>query len=393
MALFKSDEAVVKDLFATADIEVGGAREWDIQVSDKRVFHRILSQANLGLGEAYMDRWWNVKNLGKFFEHIFSANLGLKIWKYPRVLFYGGPRFIFYYFLGLVFNFQKHGRAFNIGKDHYDTGVELFEPMLGRSMAYTCAHWGKGVKTLDEAQTAKYKLIGDKLNLKPGMSVLDIGSGFGTLATYLAREYGVSVVGITVSSEQKEWSENCAKGLKVEFRLQDYRDVYDGPFDRVVSVGMFEHVGPKNYREYMKATHRLLTKGGLFLLHTIGSDRSLYRTDPWNNKYIFPNGVLPSQAQIFKAAENLFVHEHTQNIGPHYTPTLEAWRKNFLEAWNDLKKVEKKDGTQKYDERFKRMWEYYLTITAESFRAREIQLWQILFSKGGVRGGATWVKS
>jgi cyclopropane-fatty-acyl-phospholipid synthase len=171
--------------------------------------------------------------------------------------------------------------------------------------------------------------------------------------------------------------ERC-KGLPVEIRLQDYREVNE-PFDHIVSLGMIEHVGSKNYRTYMQTAHRCLKDDGIFLLHTIGSNRSVRTTDPWIEKYIFPNSQLPSIRQLALASEGLFVMEDWQNFGVHYDKTLMAWYQNFDAGWDELKST--------YSERFYRMWTYYLLSCAGSFRARKNQLWQIVFSKQGISGG------
>jgi cyclopropane-fatty-acyl-phospholipid synthase len=217
-----------------------------------------------------------------------------------------------------------------------------------------------------------------KINLQPGQRVLDIGCGWGSFAQYAAEEYGAEVVGITVSKEQVELGRERCKGLPVEIRLQDYREINE-PFDHIISLGMIEHVGSKNYRTYMQTAHRCLKDNGIFLLHTIGSNRSVRTTDPWIEKYIFPNSQLPSIRQLALAAEGLFVMEDWQNFGVHYDKTLMAWYQNFDTGWDELKST--------YSERFYRMWTYYLLSCAGSFRARKNQLWQIVFSKQGIPGG------
>ena len=248
-----------------------------------------------------------------------------------------------------------------------------------RTFERTLAHgYWKEAKTLAAAQEAKLELVCKKMSLEPGMKVLDIGCGWGSFALYAAEHYGVEVVGITVSKEQVTLANERGQGLPVTFRLQDYRDVTE-PFDRIVSLGMFEHVGYKNYRDYMKAAARCLKDDGLFLLHTIGWIKSETSLDPWIHKYIFPNGMLPSLAQISKASEELFVMEDIHSFGTDYDKTLMAWHENFEEHWPELK--------DKYDERFYRMWRYYLLVCAGSFRARKNQLWQIVFSKNGVVSG------
>jgi len=279
--------------------------------------------------------------------------------------------------LARIFNRQSKKRAFQIGEKHYDLGNELFRNMLDKQMIYSCAYW-KDAFVLDEAQEAKLNLICQKLGLQPGMKILDIGCGWGSFAKYAAEKFKVKVIGITVSKEQVELGKRLCKGLPVEIRLQDYRDVKE-KFDCVVSVGMFEHVGYKNYRTYMKVVHHCLKDNGLFLLHTIGKNKLETSADPWINKYIFPNGMLPSGRNIGKAIEGLFIMEDWHNFGAYYDETLMAWYKNFEKNWGEIK--------PNYDQRFYRMWKYYLLSCAGSFRARKIQLWQIILSKKGVLGG------
>jgi cyclopropane-fatty-acyl-phospholipid synthase len=249
--------------------------------------------------------------------------------------------------------------------------------MLDKRMVYTCGYW-KDAKTLDEAQEAKLDLTCKKLNLKPGMKVLDIGCGWGSFAKYAAEKYKVKVVGITVSKEQAVLAKALCKGLPIEIRLQDYRDLNE-KFDRIVSLGMFEHVGYKNYKTYMKVVHRCLKDDGLFLLHTIGGNKSVKSTDPWIDKYIFPNSMLPSIKQMGDAIEDYFVMEDWHNFSADYDKTLMAWYNNFENSWNKLK--------DDYDERFHRMWRYYLLACAGTFRARKSQLWQIVLSKDGIKEG------
>jgi cyclopropane-fatty-acyl-phospholipid synthase len=244
-------------------------------------------------------------------------------------------------------------------------------------MNYSCAYWDKAM-TLEEAQEAKLDLICLKLQMGPGLRLLDIGCGWGGLARYAAEKHGAWVRGITVSRQQADFAHRYCEGLPVEITLQDYRRLQE-TFDRIVSVGMFEHVGVKNYRTYMQVVHSSLKPGGLFLLHTIAGNTSVHATDPWISRYIFPNSMLPSARQITAAADGLFVLEDWQSLGPHYDRTLMAWHANFVNGWDHIRAA--------YGERFFRMWTYYLLASAGSFRARSNQLWQIVFSKGGLRGG------
>ncbi len=358
----------VEKLLAEADVQVNGSRPWDIQVHEEKFYTRVLAEGSLGLGESYMDGWWDCERLDEFFCKILRAGLDQKV----KPL-----KMIFDSLVARIYNFQTPARSFKVGETHYDIGNDLYSRMLDRLMIYSCAYW-KDATALDEAQEAKLNLIARKLNLKPEMKVLDIGCGWGGTAKFLAENYGVRVVGVTVSKNQASFAREFCRSLPVEVRLEDYRELNE-KFDRVISVGMFEHVGYKNYRTFMKVVRRCLKDDGLFLLHTIGSNISVVRTDPWIEKYIFPNSMLPSAKQICEASEGVFVMEDWHNFSVHYDKTLMAWYRNFENAWDDLK--------ERYGERFYRMWKYYLLSCAGAFRARVNQLWQIVFSPRGVVGG------
>ena len=368
-------QSLVNKLLALADIKVNGSNPWDIQVHDERFFKRAVTEVELGLGESYMDGWWNVEKLDDMIFRVIRADLQNKI-KYNLKV---ALQLSGFYFI----NMQARRRAFIIGERHYDLGNDLFQNMLDKRMNYSCAYW-KDADTLDKAQENKLELICKKLYLKPGMKVLDIGCGWGAFGKYAAEKYGVEVIGITVSKEQVILGRELCKGLHVEFRLQDYRDVNE-KFDRMVSVGMIEHVGNKNYREYFKIAERNLIDDGLFLLHTIGEARSINKTDAWTHKYVFPNGMQPSIAQLAGAMEGVFIIEDLHNFGADYDETLMAWYNNFNDNWNVIK--------DKYNERFYKMWKYFLLSSAGAFRARsKDQLWQIVLSKNGILNGYNSVR-
>jgi len=359
----------VNELLKPSGIGLDGKNPWDVKVLNPNFYNRALLQGSLGLGESYMNGWWECKRLDEFFYRLLKAKVPENV-KVSLPLMAG-------FLKAKLFNLQSSNRAFEVGEKHYDTGNDLFEAMLGETMAYSCGYWNKS-KTLDAAQTAKLDLICKKLKLKKGQRVLDIGCGWGSFVKHASKKYGMKAVGVTVSKEQAEFAKATCKGLPVEIRLQDYRDLQD-KFDHIVSVGMFEAVGPKNYKIFMEVAKRCLKENGLFLLHTIGSLKSGNNSDPWLNKYIFPNGTLPSLKQIFSTSEGLFLTEDVHNFGADYEKTLLAWHKNFEKAWSKLK--------QKYGDRFYKMWNYYLLSCAGSFKARHIQLWQIVLSHNGVPGG------
>jgi cyclopropane-fatty-acyl-phospholipid synthase len=355
-----------------AGITINGSNPWDIQVHDRRTYRRVAFGGSLGLGEAYMDNWWDVPALDQFFYKVADSGLVDEVAGSPLALIGRAKAWLI--------NEGAKRLAFDVGRAHYDLGNDLFEAMLDKRMVYTCGYWTEGVKTLDHAQEAKLDLICRKIGLKRGDRVLDIGCGWGSFAKFAAERYGASVVGITISEEQIPIArERCKAFPAVEIRFQDYRDIgMDERFDHIVSIGMFEHVGPKNYSTYFDVAARCLKPEGLFLLHCIGNNFSTMVGEPWLSKYVFPHGVLSSIAQIGKGIERRFVMEDWHNFGAHYDRTLMAWLANFEAAWPELKK--------KYDERFYRMWKYYLPSCAGLFRARRTQLWQITLSKKGVPG-------
>jgi cyclopropane-fatty-acyl-phospholipid synthase len=357
-----------EELFATADVRINGDRPWDIQVHDDRAYTRWLADGSLGFGESYMDGWWDSPRLDELILRLIRARLDQHVRTLSMLWHAIGAR---------LFNEQTRRRSRKVGRQHYDIGNRLYEIMLGDRMMYSCGYWRKA-DTLDEAQEAKLDLICRKLDVQPGMRVLDIGCGWGGAARFVAEKYGAEVVGVTISSEQAKLAEDNCKGLPVDIRLEDYRNI-DGKFDRIYSIGMFEHVGFKNYRTYMKTTRRLLAEDGRFLLHTIGGNYSVHGTDPWVRKYIFPNSMLPSITQIGQSIERQFVMEDWHNFGPDYDRTLMSWWSRFDENWDKLK--------ADYDQRFYRMWKFYLLSAAGLFRCRENQLWQIVLTPHGLPGG------
>lgn len=348
-----------------ADIRINGPRPWDLQLNHPRLFGRVLRHWSMGLGEAYMDGDWDCEQLDEFFTRLLRLRAdqphgGLARLKLAWALLEAAWR-----------NPQAPDKAFVVGERHYDLGNDLFVRMLDARMVYSCAFWGQA-RTLDQAQEDKLEMICRKLQLAPGMTLLDIGCGWGGLARHAALHHGAQVTGITVSREQARHVEQLCAGLPVSVRLLDYRAL-QGRFDRIASVGMFEHVGPKNHATYLETAHRLLVDDGLFLLHTIGTDRPNGRTDPWIERYIFPGGHLPAASELARAVERGFVIEDWHNFGPDYDRTLMEWHARFEAAWPELK--------SRYSERFRRMWRYYLLSSAGFFRSRQGQLWQLVLAK------------
>ena len=312
-----------------------------------------------------MDNAWDSEHLDETFHKLLHARLNVKLKDFGKL------ELLKLFLRSFLFNRQSRKRAFQVGEHHYDIGNDVYAAMLDPTMSYSCGYW-KDAEDLEQAQLAKLRLICDKLELQSGERLLDIGCGWGGLARFAAQNYGVEVTGITVSKEQKHFAQASCADLPVSIELMDYRDL-SGRFDKVVSVGMFEHVGPKNYPAYFAAVEQIMIADGLFLLHTIGNFKHLQTTDAWIDKYIFPNGHIPSLRQLGKAIEHDFVLEDWHNFGQDYDATLMAWWKNFDAAWPRL--------ADKYDERFYRMFKYYLNACAGYFRSRQGQLWQLVLSR------------
>ena len=354
-------------MLAGTAIEINGPSPWDPQVSNPEFYRRVLVNGSLGLGESYLENWWDCAQLDEMYHQLLRSPTT----RNRKFAAYLAP-----YLLSFFANLQSKTRAHQVGEVHYDVGNELYRTMLDQRMVYTCAYW-RDADNLDDAQQHKLELVCRKLELRQGMRVLDIGCGWGSFAKYAAENYDVEVVGVTVSKEQVELgNENCRE-LPVELRLQDYRDVNE-KFDAIVSLGMFEHVGHKNYRTYMRVVQRCLKDNCKFLLQTIGKNHSRVGVDPWIEKYIFPNGEIPTLRQISSALGTQMVIEDLHNFGADYDRTLMAWFANFDRAWPQLKK--------NYSDRFYRIWKYYLHVCAGAFRARNLQLWQLVISNGAPQG-------
>ena len=368
----------VNELLASADVRIGGSRPWDIAVHDERLFRRVILDGSVGLGDAYVDGWWDCEAIDQLYDRLLSADVHRQM-RFDRqtALMSLAHR---------VINVQSLARARRNSDFHYDLGNDLFAAMLDPTMTYTCGYW-KDSTTLQAAQEVKMDLICRKLGVTRGQRVLDIGCGWGAFGKFSAERYGAAGVGVTISKEQMNLARERCAGLPVEIWLRDYRQI-DETFDHVVSVGMFEHVGIKNHRTYMRTAHRVLCDGGLFLLHCISatsmlpSVRAGYAT--WLARRVFPGATIPAMKQIGAAIDDLFVVEDVQNMGVHYDPTLMAWFNNFDAAWPKLR--------ERYGDRFYRMWKYYLLMCAGAFRSRAFNLWQFVLSKKGVRGGYASVR-
>jgi cyclopropane-fatty-acyl-phospholipid synthase len=358
----------MENLLARAGIRIDGSRPWDMRLNRPGVLERMAAQGSLGLGEAYVDGDWEAEQLDEFFCRVLRARLDREVKPLRLLLPVLRAR---------VRNLQSARRAWRVGEAHYDLGNDFYQAMLGRSMAYSCAYW-KNAATLDEAQDAKLDLICRKLDLRPGMRLLDIGCGWGSLMAHAATHYGARCLGITISKEQAAYVRERHRDLPIEVRLIDYRGLR-GRFDRIASVGMFEHVGHKNHRAFMRTARECLASDGIFLLHTIGKNERGNPSDPWIEKYIFPNGEVPSLGQIGDAIDGLFIAEDMHNFGADYDRTLMAWHGNFEAVWPRF--------AAKMGGRFHRMWRYYLLSCAGAFRARDMQVWQWTLTPQGIPGG------
>ncbi|HLT44939.1 MAG TPA: cyclopropane fatty acyl phospholipid synthase [Luteimonas sp.] len=358
----------LRALLAAADVVLDGDRPWDLQLRDPEVPARLLAGGALALGETYMDGGWDAASLDGFLQRLLAADLDRRVIRWADLRIAALARLV---------NLQRERRSREVGERHYDLGNDLYAAMLGRRLVYSCGYWREAAD-LDAAQEAKLDLCCRKLGMREGMRLLDIGCGWGEMLRFAAERYGVSGVGVTISREQAAYARELCSGLPIEIRVQDYRAL-DERFDRIVSIGMFEHVGVRNYATYFDVARRCLANDGLFLLHSIGGNVSRTHTDPWIAKYIFPNSMLPSAAQLTAALEGRFVIEDWHNFGADYDLTLQAWRENIEAAWPRL--------PARYDERFRRMWRYYLAGSMASFRTRRLQLWQLVLSPGGVPGG------
>lgn len=367
-----TNSSLLREVLAKADVRLNGDRPWDITTNDIQAFSNSISGGTLGIGEAFVDGLWDCKEIDELIDRLYRARLDTELEK--RWVLIGSL------LLSYLGSFGSRRKTSNVA-EHYNLGNDLFQAMLDPRLVYTCGYW-KDTDSLVKAQEQKLDLVCRKVGLEKGMRVLDIGGGWGGFVKYAAEKYGTSAVNISVSKEQIELADKLCKGLPVENRLADYREINE-PFDAIVSLGMFEHVGPKNHRSYMEVVNRCLKEGGLFLLHTIGSNISTNRGNPWVAKYIF-GGVVPSLTQITGAIEGLFILEDVHNFGPDYDKTLMAWWDNFDKNWPKL--------CEHYGDRFYRMWKLYLQSCAGAFRARNLQLWQIVLSKNGVDGGYSSIR-
>jgi cyclopropane-fatty-acyl-phospholipid synthase len=366
---------IIEEKLKKLGIGTNGENPWDLNIHDRRTLDAVLREQSIGAGESYMKGWWDCEKLDELFFR-FCQNKGEKE-------FYAGWKVSLIRLRNTLINQQSRRRAAMVAKEHYNIGNKLYEKMLGKSMAYTCGFW-KDAKSLDEAQFKKYDLICKKLYLQPHDKVLELGCGWGGLAKYMAENYGCEVVAIDIGTESSRYAKEACKNLPVTIYQGDYRDthIYNSQkqkFDKIVSVGVLEHVGYKNYSIFLDIARSFIKPQGIFLLHSIGKNITLNFCDPWIDKYIFPNGILPSLKLVGKAFENRFVVEDLHNFGAYYDNTLMEWYKNLNLHWPELR--------HDYNEKFLRMMNYYLLSCAGVFRARNMQLWQFVLTPNGKEHG------
>jgi cyclopropane-fatty-acyl-phospholipid synthase len=345
-----------------------------IRFHDAALSRRLFLNPSLALGETYTDGALTIEDGGDLYTllDVLCRNVG-QVGLHP----FNRARIAFERLLRRFHQFNPVSKARANVAHHYDLSGELYRFFLDADRQYSCAYFRTGSEDLDTAQLDKKHHIAAKLLLQPGMKVLDIGSGWGGLALHLARENGVDVTGLTLSSEQLAYAEARARreGLadRVRFALRDYRDE-TGTYDRIVSVGMFEHVGVNHFRRFFAQVRDRLTPDGIALLHTIGRSQRPGRTDPWIRKYIFPGGYIPALSEVSRAIERERLETtDVEVLRLHYAETLRHWRQRFLANRARVRAI--------YDERFIRMWEFYLAISEVSFRYLDSVVFQIQLAK------------
>lgn len=375
----KLAKKLVSDLFSQGGIALNGPNPWDIQVQNNRFFNRVLTGGSLGFGESYMDGDWAVDQLDALIRRIIRMQVAQNaIVSFNRVWHDLKPRLI---------NLQNRAGSRAIADTHYNLDHRLFSQFLGPYNQYTCCFFNKA-QTLAEAEIEKLEMVCNKLDLQPGDKVLDIGCGWGGFARYAAETRGCHVTGLSISTEQIDYAKKFTDGLPVDIIYSDYRDLpqkyQEKHFDKVVIIGMIEHVGYKNYRKLFEIVHQMMSDDGRFLLHTIGNTRKTTVADPWFEKYIFRNSMLPSMSQLSDAAQSLFVIQDWENYGRYYAPTLAAWQQNFENNWDNIKAI---DTNKPFDEKFRRMFNYYFLSSKAGFETDHILLWHLVMNKKGLGEG------
>jgi cyclopropane-fatty-acyl-phospholipid synthase len=361
--------AALQSLLAAADVCIDGDRPWDIRLHDPGVWGEVRWRGSLGFGEAYVRGAWDCSALDQLFTRL------LQVGGERRLAQGRSP--------GLWLAGLAGRRSTRVARRHHDIHPEVYATMLDPRRLYSCGYWEQA-SSLEEAQEHKLRLICEKLQLAPGQRLLDIGCGWGGLAAFAAEHYGVEVVGITLSSQRLQYARSRWGHLPVRFELCDYRQLArlgEAPFHRLVSVGMFEHVGPGNARSFFRHAAQAMRDDGLFLLHTIGYRRCSLRTDRWIDSHVFPHGRLPAPRELAAALERDFLLQDWHNFGLDYARTLMAWHRNVEAAWPSLAGVVAAGEGMAAAERFRRYWRYYLLCFAGFFRSGQGQLWQLVLRR------------
>ena len=382
----KTAPAHIRSILSAADVQIDGERPWDLQVHHpEQLWPAVLRQGSLGFGNAYVAGVWDCPCLDQLFTRLLLARADERLAGGSR------RRQLLQGLREQLVNLQSIRRSTRVARQHYDIEPRIYAAMLDPWWQYSCGYWERA-SSLEEAQQHKLAMIAAKLRLGSGMRVLDIGCGWGGLAAYLARHHGVEVVGITLSAEQLEVARRHWGHLTVRFERCDYRELPAldlAPFDRVVSVGMFEHVGPRNARRFFQMMRGCLRHDGLALLQTIGARRTTATTDGWIDTHVFPHGRLPSPGELARSLEDHFLIEDWHNFGLDYDRTLMAWHSRCEAGWDDLTPLLQERWGASGAAGFRRFWRYYLLCCAAFFRSRQGQLWQLVLSPGGATSGGS----
>lgn len=351
----------------------GQGRPVTVRLHDESLVRRILLNPDLGIGEGYMEGSFTIDDDDLHGFLALAVRNSQNAWRHPLHRFLWKLR----YLSRVARQYNPAGRARRRVAHHYDLSGELYDLFLDSDKQYSCAYFRSPDDTLEQAQAQKKAHIAGKLRIEPGMRVLDIGCGWGGLALTLARDYGARVLGVTLSEEQHEVANERARaaglGNRAQFRLMDYREV-EGTFDRVVSVGMFEHVGAPHYREYFRTVREKLTEDGIALIHTIGRSTPPGANSPWIEKYIFPGGYIPALSEIMTAVEKEdFISQDIEVWRLHYAQTLRHWHDRFVANEERVREI--------YDDRFCRMWRYYLVACEQTFRCNRQVVFQLQLAR------------
>lgn len=369
MATTRSVPASLRSIAVAADIRFDGQRPWDLQVHDSQFFGELVRRGSLALGEGYVAGQWDCDQLDELINRL------LRVRANQPLSLRGAISAAVERLRDQLINPQSLARAFRVGRQHYDIDHRVYAATLDRRLVYSCGHWQEA-SSLEEAQLQKLERICRKLQMQPGQRLLDVGCGWGSLAAHAAEHHGVRVTAITVSAAQYLWVREHYGHLPIQVELCDYRSLpglLRGRFERIASVGMFEHVGQRNHPCFFRCMQQLMEADGLLLLHTIGHAGPRGGTDPWIDAYVFPGGRLPSATEVCRASAPHLRLEDWENFGGDYVRTLLAWWQNFQARWPELQ--------GHLGEKFYRFWRYYLLSCAGYFRSGQGQVWQLVMSR------------